>query len=54
MKYWMLLCCLFVAGCSKTAPSNIVDTADKEALDAYEKSLAEADAMQAGDKDFKN
>ncbi|MCA9136914.1 MAG: hypothetical protein KDB00_09145 [Planctomycetales bacterium] len=51
MKYFLLLSCLFLVGCGSSGPSNIVKDADKEALSEYDKALAEADKMAAGDTD---
>ncbi len=52
MKYWMIACCLFLLGCGKSGPNNIMDTSDQKALAEYEAALAEADALAAGDTDF--
>ena len=53
MKYLMIVFCLLIAGCSSSEPSNIVKDADQKAMEEYEKAIAEADAMAAGDTDFK-
>ncbi len=39
---------MIFAGCNSQSTSNIVDGADDEKLAAYEKALAEADAMSEG------
>lgn len=52
MKYWMLLCCLFLVGCGE-GPTNVVDPSDSEAIAAYEAAIAEGDKMQASDEEFK-
>ena len=52
MKYWMIVCCLFVLGCGKSGPSNVMDNSNQKALAEYEAALAEADALAAGDTDF--
>ena len=52
MRIWILLFSLALIGCSSSEPTNIVDTADQTAMEEYEKALAEADAMAAGDTDF--
>ncbi len=59
MKYIVLASCLFlvgfsVVGCGSSDPTNVVTDANQAALDEYEKALADADRMAAGDKDFKD
>jgi hypothetical protein len=54
MKYWMLLCCLVLAGCGSSGPSNVAENADKAALEAYEAALAEADQMAAEDTELED
>ena len=52
MKYWLLVCGLFLVGCGETGSTNVVGDADAAALAEYEAAMAEADKMAGEDTEF--
>ena len=52
LLFSLLLVSSMLVGCSDSGPTNVVGDANQQALDDYEKALAEVDALTAGDTDM--
>ncbi len=52
MKYWWLVCSLFLIGCGEAGTTNVVGDADAAAIAEYEAAIAEADKLAGDDVEF--